>query len=166
MTTISKAIKRIKWRFENGKFSPNQTDIAALNFIIEWVNNEMIEMIVNNELLAKIYIQLLRYELIKYDDVKFASNQLNKKLIKKSLEQIIEEFTDTLNLIEYQYFLKSKGLIIENPLILTDKESKMEKKIIKENEIEFLKITVDGKWTNDQVKAALFNQLTELIKLK
>jgi len=166
MTTIKKAINRLKWRFENGIFTPNENDFTALNFIIEWVNNEKVEMIENNEFLAKIYIQLLRYELLKYDDAKFASNQLNKKLMKISMEQIIEEFTDTLNLIEYQCFLKSKGLTLENPLILTYEESEMEKRIINENENEFLKVTVDGKWTKDQVKAALFNQLTELIKLK
>lgn len=166
MNTINKSLQRIKWRFENGKFTPNQNDVEALNFIIEWVNNDKVQMIEDNTLLAKCYVLLLKYEMLKYEDVGYASKTLSKKLTKESINQIYDEFRDALNLLDYQKFLISKGLNVNHPLQMTDEETEIEKKIIKQHESEFLQVTIDGKWTGEQVYKALNNQLTNLIKLK
>lgn len=166
MNTVKNAIGRIKWRFQNGSFNPNEKDFEALNFIIDWVNIEKNQIFNNNPLLAKCYTLLLKYEIMKYQDVKFASKILNQKLHKNNVEQVLEELRDYLNLIEYQEFLKRYGLKINHPAEMTKEETIKEMEIIKEHEAEFLNITVKGKWTIEKVREAIINQLTELIKLK
>ncbi|WP_188439745.1 hypothetical protein [Planktosalinus lacus] len=166
MNTIKQALERIKWRFENGKFIPNDNDCNALNFIVDWINNEKKQIVKDNVLLTKCYVLLLEHETIKFQEVNFASKQLNKKLHKVDLEQIFEEFRDYLNLLEYQTFLKKHGLKINHPAEMTDEERLIEKNILKEHQAEFMRATVTGKWTTEQIKLAIINQLTELIKLK
>lgn len=166
INNIQKAVKRLSWRLGNGKFEPNQNDVDALQFIINWINNEKSELMKDNMLFAKCYVKLLMYETMYFKDVQFASEQLNRFLVETPIETIYDDFAKSLNQLEYEKFMKRHGLIMKHPALLSDEEKDFENKIIENNNEEFNKIIQEGKWTFDQVYKSLNNQITELIKLK
>lgn len=163
---IKKAVQRLVWRFGNGKFEPNQSDANALQFIIDWINKDKEELLEDHLLFAKCYVKLLTYETSFYKDVKTASININKYLMEYPTHHFYDEFTKTLNQIEYEKYMKNKGFLCKHPATLSEKEREIEKKIIEDNLQEYKSIVFEGKWTTDQVYKSLNNQITELLKKK
>ncbi|MDP2687790.1 MAG: hypothetical protein Q8O62_11245 [Aequorivita sp.] len=163
---IKAAVQRLSWRLGNGKFQPNENDIDALNFIINWINTEKSEMIRDNILLAKCYTRLLMYETLYYKDVKQSSIQLNKALTELPIETFYDEFASRLNDLEYNSFLQSKGMTMKHPALKSDIDRAAEAKLIEDNYKEFEQYVLKGKWTSEQVYSSLNNQITELIKIQ
>ncbi|WP_417858841.1 hypothetical protein [Xanthomarina gelatinilytica] len=163
--TINKAIDHFVFKFQN-VWKPTPKDIEALETILDWTEKEKETVISNNLLFAKCYVRLLMFENSTYKDIMFSSKQLNKLLIETPIETFYNEFTKRLNDIEFEYFLKHKGLSVDHPALLTEGQKELERKIISEYEEEFKKYTLEGKWTQDQVYESLNNNISELIKFK
>jgi len=155
ITTIEKAINRLFWRFQNGKFEPNVNDIAALTFLAEWVNREKKKELVENTIFGKIYTYCFMREIEVTKDLKHSQQTLNE-LLKIPLELQYETFRRNLNHIECNKFRKSIGLcdFMEN--------REEEQKLINENKEDVEKY-FKGIWSFDQIKQALNNQITEAI---
>ena len=59
-----KAINRLIYTISNGN-KPNQTDVDALNDVIKYYNSERERQFTNNRLFAKLYINVLKNDIIK-----------------------------------------------------------------------------------------------------
>ena len=110
--TIEKAMQRIGWRLSGKPFQPNQNDIDAYNFIVEFVEQKQKQQIIDNQLFGKLYIYLFGefvnyYKATVIDDI--PQKQLNK-LLSKDLKQIVQEVTDRLNFSELENYVKKKDL--------------------------------------------------------
>jgi hypothetical protein len=86
---IKEAINRLGYTISKQN-KPNTNDADALNSIIEFVNLSNKQVIKDNELLAKMYCFVLKDFLFYYKNVNFASKQINKDILSKSLEYHLE----------------------------------------------------------------------------
>lgn len=98
--TIEKAVSRIGWRFGTLKpFTPNQGDIEAYNFIVDFVEQKQKQQINDNQLFGKLYIYLLDkfcdYYKCDLDDI-IPQKELNK-LLDSNLRSLVRDLTDKLN---------------------------------------------------------------------
>lgn len=123
INTIKKAVERITWRMSNG-WKSNDTDIEAINFIVDFVNITSKDNLKQNELFAKLYIWSYSQFLKKHNATVFdpiPQKELNK-MLSKPIEIFIEAFRQDLNTTEqYQSFVKN-GIPITNPQLMTDEE--------------------------------------------
>ena len=88
---FDKAINRLQWQFGRGKaFTPNTTDIDAINFIFEWIENQKNINVLNQELFFKLYIYQLNQEIVKNKSTVF--NDLHQKELSRLLSLPLEMF--------------------------------------------------------------------------
>lgn len=112
--TIEKAVSRIGWRFSELKpFTPNQGDIEAYNFIVDYVEQKQQRQINDNQLLGKLYVYLIDkfcdyYDCQIYDPT--PQKEINK-LLSSNLRHLVVDLTDNLNTKELEYHLKEKNTL-------------------------------------------------------
>lgn len=95
---IDKNIERLGFTLSNGN-KPNQSDIDALNNVIEWVEKHRSDTIRNNQLFAKLYIYHLN-EKIKYystDVSDFLPQKELSRILDMPLDNFYKSFTIRLN---------------------------------------------------------------------
>lgn len=157
--TIKESLQRIHWRTSSGNaYKPNEKDIEAVNFLVEWVSKEKEKTLQQNQLFAKLYIIYFGELLLHYRDVEFAQKQINDMLSKSTNEHVFW-FRQFFNEIEFSKIHTSLGLSKKHPALLSDIENEKEKQIIEENQ----KLLLENinKWDEDKIRKSLENQITE-----
>jgi len=167
---VEKAINRLQWRFKNenvkvgeSKIIINELDVKAVEFLIEWINNQKKETLKENILFAKMFVYCLSNELDFYKDVSFANRKLNDEL-KLPIEHRYNEFTKKLNNLELNKFLNSKGIITDHfeKMGLNCEQENKQQELIKEYQKEATKF-IKGVWSIQSVYKSLNNTITETI---
>jgi len=158
--TIEKSLQRLHWRISKGNFTPNENDIEAVNFLVDWVNQQKTKELQENRLFAKLYIVHFGELLTHFQDIDFAQNELHK-ILSDPLTNHIEWFRMKLNQHISNQFHKSIGLSEKPYYFLSDEEAQQEEILLKENAAEFLENL--NKWPIEKVTKSLENQLTEAI---
>jgi len=156
--TIEKSLQRIHWRVSKGdSYKPNENDIEAINFMVEWVNNQKEKTIQQNRLFAKIYAYALIQELEFYKDIEFASNNLCN-VLSSPLELLYKKFQASFNRMKLNEFRRSVGLSEKHCLLINEEDTAKEDEIIRQHQDVFIKL-MEGIDTDDQLN----NQITECI---
>ena len=165
---IEKAINRLQWRFKNenvkigeSKILINEMDIKAVEFLIEWVNNQKKETLKENELFAKIYAYTFNNELSFYRNPKFANNKI-QNVLKKDVQELYNDVHQNLNNIELMEYIDGIGISNKHPALRTEEESESDLKLFKIHNKE-ITIKVFGTWTIENVYKSLNNSISELI---
>jgi len=109
---ITDAIQRLSYTISNAH-KPNETDKLALNKIIQDLNKSAEETTHEHILFAKLYAVLLREFSIHYNDLSFASKQINKQL-EYPLQYHLQLLQLELQRVSMDDFFKSKGVIDPN----------------------------------------------------
>lgn len=157
--TIEKSINRLIWRFgERKSFVPNENDIEALKFLVNWVENQKSEAIQDNTIFAKMYVYCFIHELAFYKDVSFAQKKLHETLLSPLSDQY-KAFKDKINELELEKYMREYGLDKD----FINKEKILEQKNTITKVQEQLKKLVIGKWSKEQIDRSLNNQVTESI---
>jgi hypothetical protein len=109
--TLKNAIDRLAYTTSNGNKS-NETDVTALNKIIDFINNANEEVINKNQLYCKLYAIILNNYFVYYEDIEQANIILNKDLEKETYIHIYKLHMN-LNSIYLDKWFKSKGIVDE-----------------------------------------------------
>lgn len=167
---IESALNRLVWRFKNqnvkineSKIIVNEKDIEAIDFLIEWINNQKKESIQENLLFAKMYCYALSNEIEFYKDIKFSNYKLQNEL-QKPIKDHYNKISNSLNRLELDKFLQSKGIIIDHieSMGLTQ-EKENEQELLKKECLKESQKYIIGIWDAKKVYASLNNQITECI---
>ncbi len=102
---LQEAIKRLSFTISKQN-KPNTTDADALNSIIEFINNSNKQVVQDNLLLAKMYAFVLKEFINHYQDVNYASKQINSDILNKPLDYQLELLTMQLQSNEINQFFK------------------------------------------------------------
>lgn len=110
-TTIKDAVNRIQWRFSQGKsFLPNAADIESLNAITDALGNDAKKTVSANDVMAKLYVMLLREFVYKYRDMFTASEMLHDAIRTHSLSGRMQLLQTELNYAETNAFFEKLNL--------------------------------------------------------
>ena len=128
---IEKDIKRLAFTISKGN-KPNQNDAEALNGVIEYVNDEKKRHINNYHLFAKLFVNVLRNDLIRNDyDYRLITNSLDM-VLRMDLEEHIEGLVGDIS--QNELLKDVDGMteddILENVKFPKFNENKMRNKII------------------------------------
>lgn len=166
---LLQAIKRLSYTVGNSN-KCNDTDIDALNVIIEWVNKEKEESVNANRYFGKIvisyYIELLHYH--RWD------NFIVEKVIQEILEQPIDnwvfKFKQNMNtkawldsaatvgiIDDYEEMINNNGITDERKKQIMDNN----KKVMRENKDLLIKSI--NPWTDDEIKSKINHFISELL---
>lgn len=108
---LREAINRLSWRFSQTKtFTPNQNDVDSFNKILEHINQTQKETIHDNLILAKFYAFCLTNFLLRYEDIDFSNECLNRDILAKPLDFHLHKLLSYLKTYELERFFKSKGI--------------------------------------------------------
>jgi len=105
------AISRLSFTISKGN-KPNDSDKAALNALIKFVNKSDEEAVQEHSCFAKLYTLILADFVMHYKDINFANKALNKEL-SYPLDYHIEVLRLRLKSIEMNEFFKSNGIAEE-----------------------------------------------------
>lgn len=100
--TIEKAIERLKFRLENGRYDPNKTDLETVNFIIEWSNNCKLSALQSSELTKKLLIHFFSESMYKTKGDPIKAQKLMAEVLSKPYDFLEEQFCKTYD--DYQVF--------------------------------------------------------------
>ena len=147
-----KELKRLAYTIGNGN-KPNETDIEALNGVIEYYNAERKRTLVNNELFAKLFIGVFKGDLVKSKgNYQLVLNTL-KMILKIDLHSHYDSFHRNINQIEFKKLCDYLGV----PEVITLEDDKKKDQIIEENK-ELL-----SKVLNHYSKEKVFDRLNNLM---
>ena len=135
--TLNNAIDRLYFRLKNGMAKANQTDLDAVNIIVDTINESQKQTIKENIPFTKMYVHLFGMLLDKYQDVYLAQNELNRILDTPTLK-IYHNFTDKLNNVELKAFLKSKNIELKHPALESDEQREQTLELLTKHENVFL----------------------------
>lgn len=168
--TIEKAIERMNWRFKNenvkvgeSKITINELDVKAIEFLVNWINQQKSETLHQNLLFAKMYCYALENEIEFYKDVEFATKKLNE-VCKTDIQEHYKRIANKLNNLEYLKFCRENGIItnhIEKMTLKTEQENS-QKELVKKHE-QKLSILIKGVWSESKVYKSLNNTISELL---
>ncbi len=166
---IEKALNRINWRFKNpqvkineSKIIINQTDIDAIDFLTNWIEQQKKETKQENLLFAKVFCYSFKNEIIFYNgSAKFAQSKL-VDILKQPLEHHYDEVHKILNNFDLWNYSKEIGLSKKHPALKTDEEEKIDLQILESKDPVLLKKIMDN-WTKESVYKSLNNTITEAI---
>lgn len=167
---IETSINRISWRFKNSNIKVNEskiiinnTDIEAVDFLVNWVNNQKQQSLLENLLFAKIYTYALSNELEFYKEISYANRKLQDAL-RLPIEHHYDTITKELNRIEYNKFCHSVGIITDHmeKMGLNTKQEDEQQALIKKHQKELQKFIL-GVWSQEEVYKSLNNQITECV---
>ena len=151
---IKKHSERIKWRISNGGWKANQTDLDALNGIIEYANKEEERNFMSNQHFAKMYIYIYG-EFLRYYDCTVYESQPEKAIqhiLKADLGTLLDNLTYTINEKSLSAELRDNGFVFAHPKTLSKEQ--------KEKNIEALKNAKGDRFTSD----VILENLTAMIK--
>lgn len=161
ITTIEKAIGQFTYRLQNGRYEPNQSDVEALTFIVDWINREKTREITDNVLFAKLFCRVFAQEVDYYKgDFKLAQKTMHEYL-KQPIEFYYDKFIKDIDKTSLNVLSEQLGLSNKHPYSKTEIEKESDEKIISENQDKMLK-AVSGHDTKGVYKS-LNNTITEFI---
>lgn len=151
---IKKHLERIKWRISRGGWKSNQTDLDALNGIIEYANNEEERNFRSNPHLAKLYIYLYTEFLRHYDCTVYEphAEKAIQYILKADLATLVDNLTYTINQQNLYSELALNGFVFDHPRKL--------KKEAKEKNLKIIESVKGEKFTNESV----MDNVTAMIK--
>jgi hypothetical protein len=166
---IEKAINRLSWRFKNNnikvnesKIIINEADVLAVDFLVNWINQQKQETLKGNLLFAKLFCYAFHNELTFYNgDAKLAQQKIVEQL-KIPIGYHYDKIHDTLNMLELNNYMKQIGVIQKHPLTRNDEENKKNAELFKINNKEIVK-KIMGTWSVENVYKSLNNTITECI---
>lgn len=166
---IEKAINRLSWRFKNenikineSKIIINEADVKAVDFLIEWINQQKKETLKDNYLFAKLFCYAFNNELIYYNgDAKLSQQKLIEQL-KIPVEYHYDTIHNTLNMFELNNYMEQIGVVQKHPLTRNADEEKKNAELFKNNNKEIVK-KIMGTWSIENVYKSLNNTITECI---
>ena len=162
ITNIEKALNQFAYRVKNGRYEPNQSDLDALVFIVDWINREKATQLKQNILFAKLFCHTFAQEVKFYDgDFDFAQKKMHDYL-KHPIEHYYDIFTKEINDVAMNKFIRSIGISEKHPVLLSEKETLLEKEALKNNSEEIEKY-FNGAFEEDKVTLSLNNTITEYI---
>ena len=161
MTNIEQALNRINWRMTNEKFTPNEKDKEAVNFLSEWVKQQKAESIKENLLFAKIFCYAFKNEISVFSCPKISSRKIQEQL-DLPIEHHYEQIHSLLNSIALEEYKKEIGWINKPPVFRTEAENEHNNQLLKTHKETLTKVAT-GTWTEKAVYSSLNNEITELI---
>lgn len=111
---LKQSVNRLIWRFtdsnslKNG-FKPNQTDVDALNSILEFINKTNETTVQENRIFAKMYISYFCLQLRVTQDFDLAQKKTNH-VLNTPLTTLYELLRVEANTCEIRNFFQSKGI--------------------------------------------------------
>jgi hypothetical protein len=118
--TLKHAIDRLAYTTSKGNKS-NETDVIALNKIIDFINNANEKVVNENHLYCKLYADALIENFRYYNYIEIANKRLNKKL-DEPLELKINKLAFELQVDYLTDYFDNKGLKEEWTGIIFEKE--------------------------------------------
>jgi hypothetical protein len=106
--TLKNAIDRLAYTTSNGNKS-NETDVTALNKIIDFVNNANEKVVNENQLYCKLYADALIENFRYYNYIEIANKKINKSL-NESIEIKIMKLAFELQTDYLTDYFENKGL--------------------------------------------------------
>lgn len=155
---IKKHVDRLYWRFSNGKFTPNQNDVEALNNIVDFTNDCLSLELDQNKPYQKLYIHLLGVYFNHYKNIHTAQGKVHE-VLGLHIDYQYQKFAEDFNREELSQFLESIGVDVEkHPLAKAKEQDVKELEAVKENKDKWLKF-LDGQWDYKKIKQSLNTQL-------
>jgi hypothetical protein len=166
---IEKAINRILWRFKNenikvneSKIIINELDQKAVDFLVNWINQQKKDSLIENQLFVKVFCYTLYHEINFYKgDVKMGVKKLQEQL-KLPIDYHYSKIHDTLNTNELINYLEKIGANTMHPLLRTDEQEIENINLFKKNNLELSK-KILGTWSKENVYKSLNNTISEII---
>jgi len=162
---IEKSMNRLAYTIAKGN-KPNQTDVAAFNDIVEWINLAKEERLSRNHHFSKIAVIYYCDLLQRYSWDKFLAEKEIQQLLEQPLKDHYERFRTLMNIKEWYDAASIFGLNMEHVLNgKTPKEieaiKNTDRQIIKENQKELLKSL--NPWGEKEITNKLNDFLSELL---
>jgi len=152
-----KELKRLAYTIGNGN-KPNENDVKALNGVIEYFNNERKRDLQNNELFAKLFINVFKNDLIKSNgDYQKTLNTL-KMIFKIDIHAHYDSLHSEINQIEFDNLCAYLDISAGISLIEEEKNDK----IIKDNSETLSKVL--NKFTKDKVYERLNRLINQILE--
>jgi hypothetical protein len=159
---IAKAINRLVWRMSNQKFTPNENDKEAVNFLVDWISKEKQETKDKNTLFNKMFVYALYREMQYWKEVHQSQRVLQEQL-EKPLEWHYNRFHELLNTLELESFKKEIGYCNLHPQLRTEEQEKTNIELLKTHKEKFTSLQENKYISEDEVFMSLNNLLTEVI---
>lgn len=166
---IEKALNRINWRFKNpqvkineSKIIINQTDIDAIEFLTNWIEQQKKETKQENLLFAKVFCYAFKNEIVRYNGSAKVAQSKMVDILKLPLEYHYDQIHIILNNFDLWNYSKEIGLSQKHPALKTNEENKIDLEILKSKDPVLLK-KILGNWTKESVYKSLNNTITEAI---
>ena len=105
--TLKDSVNRLSFTVSKSN-KPNQTDMDALNTIIDTLNKNAKDTVQENRLFAKLYIIVLKDLALRYGSVDVASSLINRNILENSTEMLCKKLCEALNRIELKRICNSK----------------------------------------------------------
>jgi len=156
------AISRLSFTISKGN-KPNYADKAALNAIIQFINNSDKETVQQHSCFAKLYALVLTSFLMKHKDIDFANKLLNKELA-QPLEYQTYFLETQLKAIETENFLRSNGIVddmvVGKPIEESIARLEQNKKLFPQIDTRLL-LETQEMWDSENVMAHLVRNINE-----
>jgi len=159
--SINSAFERIQWQLFKNKGVPNKTDIAAMKFLADWINQQQQETIRTHQLFAKFYVKALTDNFEIYRDFKFALKE-TESVCKLPLSYQCDLFRFTYNVMKYKMYCDEKGIPYVEEKYRTAEDRELIDDFIK-NDQQFKKY-LTGYWSQEKIDKSLTNEITHLIQ--
>lgn len=170
-----KALQRLGWRFSeainkgDNIFRINANDLEALKSIDSAIKEHQKQQYEHNELFAKLYIYLFQ-KILENDNATVMDKEPRRKiynLLKKPLESIISDFTQSLNDSERYEVLESAGVSMEHPALETEENKQNDTAAIQEalKEPENMQKFLGEVWDNKTVAEIMQTEVNQAINL-
>lgn len=168
---LIKNIQRIAWRFSAKKpFTPNDSDVEAMNSIITWINKEKETRVNENRYFAKILVYCYIQELNFYKNNNSAEKKINE-ILEKPLEYWYSEFRKQMNRMNFNQMVEMVGLKSEWEKADNDhglfgldqiQVKSPNQELIKNNEADLVKV-LKGNWDQEKINSKLNFFISELL---
>jgi len=171
--TIEKAMQRMFWRIQNGKFEPNENDLQSITFIAEWINREKQIRINQNRYFGKILIYTLMREIDFFEDSNLAevkihdilNHPINYWYDRFRLLCVTRELTINLEILGIDHITKIWDRNKDNNGYLDvekiQQEGKESDRLLNENKEALIKSI--NLWSQKEVNDKLNNFISELL---
>ena len=158
---VNKAIQRIQWRMNEGGWKANENDIEAINSIIDHINDSNRNLVQQNDLFARLFVEVMR-RTVSVQGVKFTDKNATRWILEAMeipFSQHVELLTKELNEQSFFEKLEKNGVEMKHPVLKTDVQRKKEVDAIHSNYVEVLK----DEWDEKTVEYFLVSSITHII---
>lgn len=163
--TLIEALKRQKWRLENGQYKPNEQDAEAFKIVVAWINRQKEQELKKNHfrLFAKIFTYAFTHEVAFYGCTDMAQRKI-REVLSQPDDILIENLRDVLNTENRINFYKSIGFDFSRKDIHESQElEKRFKDALSDENIKEYYNVLNNEIVSQTVENDLKNTITEFI---